>query len=319
VVARIFILAAGGIENARLLLSSNRFQAGGIGNRHDVVGRYFMDHPRWRGGQMSFSDIRTNSGLYDLYGTYTGKIAVEGTKVAGFFGISPETQRAERIANTRCYVKSRFLGDSPQAAVAAQILFRGLYGRGPLRGRSRADLFKLARYLPQVAAIAIGMKYHSKRLHRGFVLETVFEPTPLPESRVTLRPDKDALGMQRVQVDWRLGELEKYTLRRTQQILAEEIKQESAGSVKINIPPEGDAWPNTLSGCWHHMGTTRMHSDPRRGVVDANCCVHDMKNLFIAGSSVFPTAGSDMPTITIVALALRLAEHIKHIRTAGET
>ena len=70
-------------------------------------------------------------------------------------------------------------------------------------------------------------------------------------------------------------------------------------------------WPDTLLGCWHHMGTARMADDPSQGVVDAQCRVHGMENLFIAGSSVFPTCGSDFPTITIVALALRLADHLK--------
>jgi choline dehydrogenase-like flavoprotein len=74
-----------------------------------------------------------------------------------------------------------------------------------------------------------------------------------------------------------------------------------------------------LKGCWHHMGTTRMHADPRQGVVDAQCRVHGIENLFIAGSSVFPTCGADMPTITIVALALRLAEHIKTLHAASPT
>jgi choline dehydrogenase-like flavoprotein len=117
--------------------------------------------------------------------------------------------------------------------------------------------------------------------------------------------------MPRVKVEWRLGELEKRTIRRTQEILGEDIARAGSGIVSVDAPGEDDAWPDTLRGCWHHMGTARMADDPHRGVVDAQCRVHGMENLFIAGSSVFPTCGSDMPTITIVALALRLADHIK--------
>jgi choline dehydrogenase-like flavoprotein len=69
--------------------------------------------------------------------------------------------------------------------------------------------------------------------------------------------------------------------------------------------------PNFSRWCWHHMGTTRMHDDPKQGVVDRNCQVHGIDNLFIAGSSVFPTGGYNTPTLTIVALALRLADHLK--------
>jgi choline dehydrogenase-like flavoprotein len=139
----------------------------------------------------------------------------------------------------------------------------------------------------------------------------VVEPTPLPDSRVTLGTGRDRLGMPRVRVEWRLGELEKRTIRRTQEILGEDMALAGTGTVIPDAPYEGEAWPDTLCGCWHHMGTARMHADPRQGVVDAQCRVHGMENLFVAGSSVFPTCGSDMPTITIVALALRLADHIK--------
>ena len=143
-------------------------------------------------------------------------------------------------------------------------------------------------------------------LARGYALETVVEPTPLPDSRVTWEPGGTALGMPRVKVDWRLGELEKRTIRRTQEILGEEMQRAGAGSVVVDAPARTRRG-RTRWRLLAHMGTTRMHDDPRRGVVDANCRVHGMENLFIAGSSVFPTCGSDMPTITIVALALRLA------------
>jgi choline dehydrogenase-like flavoprotein len=117
--------------------------------------------------------------------------------------------------------------------------------------------------------------------------------------------------MPRVKVEWRLGELEKRTIRRTQEILGEDVQHAGGGVVTVDAPGEDQDWPDTLRGCWHHMGTARMADDPRRGVVDAQCRVHGMANLFVAGSSVFPTCGSDMPTITIVALSLRLADYIK--------
>ena len=169
----------------------------------------------------------------------------------------------------------------------------------------------VVRRLPNLAVLAAGLKGKLPFLARGFALETVVEPTPLADSRVTLGNELDPLGVPRVRVEWRLGELEKHTIRRTQEILGEEMVRSGAGKVVVEAPREGEDWPDTLNGCWHHMGTTRMHRDPRKGVVDADCRVHGVENLFIAGSSVFPTGGSDTPTITIVALALRLAGHIK--------
>jgi choline dehydrogenase-like flavoprotein len=119
--------------------------------------------------------------------------------------------------------------------------------------------------------------------------------------------------MPRVKVEWKLGDLEKHTFRRMQEILGEEMTAVGMGNVAVDAPNAGYEWPDTLKGCWHHMGTTRMHNNPKSGVVDDKCQVHGVENLFIAGSSVFPTSGCDMPTITIVALALRLADHIKSI------
>jgi choline dehydrogenase-like flavoprotein len=81
--------------------------------------------------------------------------------------------------------------------------------------------------------------------------------------------------------------------------------------VRIDLAPGDDEWPHVPAGGYHHMGTTRMHADPRHGVVDANCRVHETDNVYVAGSSVFPTCGYASPTLTLVALALRLADHLK--------
>ncbi|HEY4041780.1 MAG TPA: GMC family oxidoreductase [Rhodopila sp.] len=311
VTARHYILATGGIETPRLLLASNRHQPAGVGNQNDLVGRYFMDHPRLRSGSVLYNDPGAHSTIYDLHVTLPGAIRARGVKIAAYFGLTPETQRAERLANTRCYAVSRYVGDDAASYAAVSHLRQAVHGAGSLLERSPADLLNIVRQSPRVAVLAAGLKLRLPFLARGFSLETVVEPTPLPDSRVTLGMERDRLGMPRVKVDWRLGELEKRTIRRTQEILGEEMARVGAGSVLVNAPNEGDPWPDALAGCWHHMGTTRMHADPRQGVVDAQCRVHGMENLFIAGSSVFPTSGSDMPTITIVALALRLAEHIK--------
>ena len=313
IAARTYVLATGGIETPRLLLASNRYQPRGVGNQHDLVGRYFMDHPRLRSGTIQFRDPAANSSIYDLHYTLPGGVTAKGVKIAAYFGLTPETQRAERLGNTRCYAVSRYVGDDPAAYTAVSHIRQAVHGAGSLLDRSRSDLFNMVRQLPSVAVLAAGLKLRLPFLARGFALETVVEPTPLPDSRVTLGTGRDRLGMPRVKVEWRLGELEKRTIRRTQEILGEDIQRARGGIVTVDAPGEDEDWPDTLRGCWHHMGTARMADDPRRGVVNAQCRVHGMENLFIAGSSVFPACGSDMPTITIVALALRLADHIKDL------
>lgn len=139
------------------------------------------------------------------------------------------------------------------------------------------------------------------------------EQIPNPESRIKLSHDRDAVGMNRVTLTWRLTLEDKRSLRRSHEILARELARSGLGRMKLapELGTNDDSWPADLNGGRHHMGATRMHTDPKRGVVDADGRVHGLANLFVAGSSVFPTSGSANPTLTIVALALRLADHLK--------
>jgi choline dehydrogenase-like flavoprotein len=148
------------------------------------------------------------------------------------------------------------------------------------------------------------------------------EQAPNPNSRVTLAPTaRDRLGQHRARLDWRLSAMEKRTIRRAQEIIGQEAGRAGLGRVQIGLEADGKAWTPVVdqsswtgpSGAFHHCGTTRMHINPKNGVVNENCRVHGMSNLFVAGSSVFPTIGYANPTLTIVALAVRLADHIKKL------
>ncbi len=152
--------------------------------------------------------------------------------------------------------------------------------------------------------------FQPRWLIRGVKFEAIVEPEPNPESRVTLSSKRDQLGMSRVRVDWRLGTLVQRTFDRTFAILAEELKCSGVAEVILDPPLEGGEWPSDLVGTWHHMGTTRIHDSPKHGVVDRDCRVHGMTNLYVAGSSIFPTAGANFPTTTITALTLKLSDHI---------
>jgi choline dehydrogenase-like flavoprotein len=142
-------------------------------------------------------------------------------------------------------------------------------------------------------------------------VSTRIEQVPNPDSRVTLAAERDALGLNRVQLDWRLTSLEKHTIIRALDILGAELGRAGLGRLQVTIDENDSGWPEDLHGGWHHIGTTRMSEDPRQGVVDANCQVHGIANLFIAGSSVFPTSGAGTPTLTLVSLAIRLADYLK--------
>ena len=127
------------------------------------------------------------------------------------------------------------------------------------------------------------------------------------------RSGRDALGMPVPRLEWQLTELDRHTIKVAANHLVEAFS--AAGIARLQIPIDLDAneWPSNIGCSWHHCGTTRMHADPKRGVVDANCKVHGMQNFYIAGSSVFPTNGQGNPTLNIVTLSLRLADHLAKV------
>jgi choline dehydrogenase-like flavoprotein len=315
--ARIFVLATGGIENARLLLASNKTHADGIGNGNGLVGRFFMDHPRLQSGNIRFSKPWDTNKLFDIkYHYMNSAVAAHGVHIAAQLALTPETLRAERLLNARVWFSSVFPGEGTEAA---QALFRC---KQALLKKEQAD-WRLSRDLGlmmshPIHTIGYGMTrlFHPRILIRDVKFQIIVEPEPNPDSRVTLSAtEKDAMGMPRVLVDWRLNKSVQRSVDRTLAIVSEELVQNGVASVLLDSAIEGGSWPASLEkeGTWHHMGTTRMHDSAKQGVVDKDGKVHGMNNLFIAGSSVFPTAGANFPTITIAALTFRLAEHLHQV------
>jgi choline dehydrogenase-like flavoprotein len=142
------------------------------------------------------------------------------------------------------------------------------------------------------------------------------EQTPNPDSRIGLAQERDALGLNRATVDWRLTELDKIGIRKALKVIADEIGRSGFGRMRIDLSEHQDVILEGADGGAHHLGTTRMHDDPRHGVVDADCRMHDLANCFIAGSSTFPCGGYENPTLTIVAMAIRLGDHLKALMSS---
>jgi choline dehydrogenase-like flavoprotein len=183
---------------------------------------------------------------------------------------------------------------------------------------------RLARHLGQAARGAReGMRLVREHLgalaHQepALAVRVTCESTPDPESRVTLGDRRDRFGMPRVRVDWRLHGEDRRGIDRLLGAMRHALVAQGVGRLVEGHEIDTQGWPVSTTGGKHHMGTTRMDENPRRGVVDPDCRVHGVENLFIAGSSVFPTAGYANPTLTIVALALRLADHLKDRLGAG--
>ena len=320
VTATHYVLATGGIENARLLLASNKVQPCGLGNGNDLVGRFFMDHPRLFSGSIRFADQWSRNKLSDVkYHYMNAAVAAHGTHIAHQFALTPEVLEQEGLLNARVWFSSVFPGEGSEGAQALFRIKQALLKKDQEDWSLTRDVLTMIAHPLDTLGYGYTRLFQPRWLIRGVKFQLIVEPEPNPNSRVMLSPSqKDRLGMSRVRVDWRLTSKVQRTFDRTLAIMADEMHRSGVARVELDAPIEGGKWPSDLEGTWHHMGTTRMHDSPKHGVVDRDCKVHGLSNLFVAGSSVFPTAGANFPTITLAALAFRLSEHIaKELRTAS--
>jgi len=304
--ARTFVLACGGIENARLLLASNKVDWRGIGNTHDLVGRYFMEHLRARHVLTLDRDPYVIQRIYNLYR------AGDKTYMLGL-SLTAGAQRAERVLNG-AFMPNYDVGEDSATELASQ-LSRGLL-KGRLPEDVRGSTLRVLRNLDEII-VNLRRKVHrrgSGNLTRDaaiLVIET--EQCPNHNSRISLSTERDPLGQYKAKVDWRFNELDQKSMMTTISSVASQLWSSHRVRVLLPLSMQNplDRWGYNFVDVSHHIGTTRMASDPSRGVVDANCRVHGLDNLYLAGSSVFPTGGQVNPTMTIVALALRLADRLK--------
>jgi choline dehydrogenase-like flavoprotein len=311
--AKIFVLAAGGIENTRILLVSNTQAAAGLGNCNDLVGRYFMDHPRVTSGWVHLRPEWQSNRLYDNKFHYQNNaVSANGTRIAAQFAATPETQERHGLLNARVCLTSIFPGEYEAAGDAIRRLRRQYEGSEKPGETITRDLWTIATHPFQSTGFVAAHLFRPRFLIRGVRMDATVEATPDPESRITLSDARDRLNMPRVRINWHLDANVKRTFDRMFALMRKEL--EANNIARVDLDPEiGDGnWPKTFQreGTWHHMGTTRMHDSPRQGVVDRNCLIHGMNNLYVAGSSVFPTGSPIFPTITLIALALRLSKHI---------
>jgi choline dehydrogenase-like flavoprotein len=296
--ARLYVLAAGGVENVRLLLNSDRVQRGGLANGNDLVGQFFMEHMVQASGRLLPLDPYIPMRLYAY-----------DQRSYGVLTLPEEIVRGEQLVNLTIALQRNA---APEAAgVTSLKAIMGALGEGKAPDPFADHVWNVITDIDDVAAAAY-RKLLGQRRPLSFVrFFNRAEAIPDRQSRVTLSRQRDRLGQRRVRLDWRPGNGELPSIRRAHEIAALEAGRTGVGRVQVELegekPERTHAW--AVSG--HHMGTTRMHANPKRGVVDANCRVHGMANLYVAGSSVFPTAGCSNPTLTIIALALRIADRIK--------
>lgn len=335
VAAARFVLAMGGLETARLLLASRDVQERGVGNEHDVVGRYYMCHVAGNVGELVL-----NGRPDEVRHGY--EVSPDGIYCRRRIQLKPERQRELRTCNmvTRLHFPKITDPKHHNGILSGLFLARHFisyeYGKR-LHDTQVKGVANELRHLWNVVTHpfdALGFITHwirkrtfaarkfpsiilPNRANR-FSLEVHAEQVPTPDSRVTLTNNVDCLGMPKLRVDWRYVPQDIEMVRSTLEHFAQELKQSGAGSYTFDASRLEDDLMRYGAYGGHHLGTTRMGVNPKTSVVNANCQVHGVDNLYIASGSVFPTSSQANPTLTIVALALRLADHIKGLELARD-
>jgi choline dehydrogenase-like flavoprotein len=308
-----YVLACGAIETARLLLASDGVNGHGVANSSGLVGRFFQDHISCIAGEIRPSSRAAIQHLFNP--RYRGR-TMYSCKVE----LSDRAQQDLGLLNVMGHVKFAI----PEALGLLEVkrmVQRIQTGKFPVP--SLGEALALARGASELARLMATRMLRNQRgaPSRGAIYLLVdAEQTPDANSRVCLGDERDARGMRRAVVDWRVGEAELRTIQTFAQLFARAF--ERAGLGQIDLAGHADfELEDSLSAVrdiYHQMGTTRMSTSPQEGVVDPNLCSHDIDNLCIVGGSVFPAGGIANPTFTIIALALRLADELKKRLASGE-
>jgi len=301
------VLCAGGIENARLLLSSDNVASEGLGNDKGLVGRFLMDHLRCTVARFPMEQARA---LLSQFGVFRTRATNSNLYQHGM-RLSPAIQRSEQLVNCAIWLGEHVAPDDPWDS-----LVRFLRRETNVHLDLRSLLMNSGLLVDGLKGYFISHRVLPRKLD-AVTLDAMCEQVPSPDSRLTLSNRRDRLGMRIARIDWRVSEEEAHAVRRTTELMVEHLSRTG-----FELPlledwvRDGAMFPQTVRDVAHPTGTTRIADDPARGVVDTQCQVHGVQGLFIAGSSVFPTSGHANPTQMIVALALRLADKLKDRATA---
>lgn len=267
--ARDYVLAAGGIENSRILLWSNEVANGQVVRQPATLGRYWMEHPNFTIGD----------GILDR------RVVADGEEIA-IYAPTTETMLREEVLN--CGLRFQ-----PVAYTGGKKL------------------------VSDIACVAPGLAVRlfellNRDLVCGARLRAAWEQEPRAENHVALSNEVDRFGIPRPALYWEKTALDVKTVRSTALRLGEYFARADLGRLRLDdwVLGEGDFPSPDEYGGHHHMGGTRMADSPEFGIVDRDCRVFGQENLFVAGSSVYPTGGHANPTFTIIQLALRLADHL---------
>jgi choline dehydrogenase-like flavoprotein len=323
------VVAAGGLESTRLLMVSNDIHSDGMGNDYDQLGRYYASHI---GGDLG--EVRFEPGRRVVWGYERAR---DGVYVKRQLRVRDEVQLREGLLNFRCILTHPPFADASHgngvlsAVYLVKRFFKGQIPPEYSQALASDGYHDVPRHVRNVlmgvpAFVRFGThwffrrtlarrKYPSVSLRSGdncYTLHFDAEQSPNPESRVFLDEELDPFGMPRLRVSWKCQAVDFESVCRYHSMLSNELAASGVGRLTTSLEAIEEQVRDQAGVGSHHTGTTRMADDPKAGVVDRNCQVHGVAGLYVAAPSVFPTASFANPVLTTTALALRLADHLKH-------
>jgi choline dehydrogenase-like flavoprotein len=303
-----FVMGLGGIENARMLLAFNEKYSNQLGNQGNKVGRYFMEHPTPRAAHL----FTNNSEIFDFYQASF----LKNKSVVGFFSLSSNSLEQHKTTNLRIPLIPASEYTISDGISSSHIMGQAL-SKFTLPNNTSSHIYNILADMDMVLEAVARKKFDATLFEGandigGFEMPIMMEQTPTEDNRIRLGKEKDKLGIPKIIIDYKITDADKNRLWRSLEVIAQEVGVQSLGRLKLLRNRSKRIWHDQLGFSNHHMGTTRMSASPDKGVVDSYQRVFGTKNLYISGSSVFSTGGHVPPTLTIVAMTIRLAEHIKN-------
>ena len=301
--AKLFVLCMGAIEISRFLLHPDAKRNPTPWGRRGLVGRYYQDHVSCIAADIVEPDEKVSD--------YFDYVSYSGFRFQPKMKLSPVNQEKLKTLDVCGFVLS-FTGEDDDLALAYET-YRFLKTRRLKKLNSRRLLHFLA-HVHELAwhKIPYSRALKSKGKQRTFKLCVNTEQAPLSDGRIELSEQVDALGLHRPRVIWKITEQEVHSIGRYVDTIDRVFANKKWGSIQPNpdLLVASDEMPAKLEDIFHHMGGTRMGHNESEGVVDPDLKIFGTKNAYVCSSSVFPCAGFANPTHTVIALALRLADHL---------
>lgn len=332
--AKYIVVAAGGLESVRLLAASNGKFSAGLANSSGALGRYYMSHLEGTlgrlqvaaGRRVAWNFERTRDGIYAkhhirLSDDVQRRLQLRNMIFRLHHANPMDPQHGDPVLSLM-YIAKRFilpeyrrkittvelesLDRLPKgSALVAHHVSNIAKNPWPLIKFLSSWVYKRHACYRRIPYVALYSKYGA------YPLDYNAEQTPLYDSRISLTHDKDRFGVPKLRIDWRVCPEDMASIAASYRQMRSILAGTNVAEVVYDDDALNESVKQTIAVGGHHIGTARMSDDPKRGVVNPQCRTHDVENLYIAGSAVFPTSGSANPTLTIVALAIRIADQLK--------